>query len=100
MYLLTDYNINLRFNKKYHQLSKPTEAIKTIVSFVGLQPCERSDKPVEGKNSHTLLLAGLFRGGHDVMVRAKLALDDGVSMLMTVRSTNANVSQVIASAIS
>lgn len=76
------------------------EAIKTIVSFVGLQPCERSDKPVEGKNSHTLLLAGLFRGGHDVMVRAKLALDDGVSMLMTVRSTNANVSQVIASAIS
>lgn len=34
------------------------EAIKNIVQFLGLQPCERSDKAPEGKTVHTLLLSG------------------------------------------
>lgn len=34
------------------------EAIKDIVQFLGLQPCERSDKTSEGKTVHTLLLSG------------------------------------------
>jgi coatomer protein complex subunit gamma len=75
------------------------DAVKNIVDFLGLQACERSDKVPEGKNAHTLYLAGVFRGGHDVLVRAKLAAAEGVTMQMTVRSTDANVSQVIASAI-
>lgn len=75
------------------------EAVKKIIEFLGLQPCERSDKVPEGKNAHTLYLAGVYRGGHDVLVRAKLALTDGVTMQMTVRSTDANVSQVVASAV-
>ena len=29
---------------------------------MGLQPCERSDKVPEGKSSHTLYLAGVYRG--------------------------------------
>lgn len=67
---------------------------------MGLQPCERSDKVPEGKSSHTLCLAGVFRGGHDVLVRAKLALNDGgVTMQLTVRSTDPNVSEVMATAI-
>ena len=37
------------------------EAVKNIVSYLGLQPCERSDKVPEGKSSHTLLLSGVFR---------------------------------------
>merc|ERR1712110_1113401 len=40
------------------------EAVKNIVMYLGLQPCERSDKVPEGKSSHTLLLSGVFRGGH------------------------------------
>lgn len=35
------------------------EAVKNIVSFLGLQPAERSDRVPEGKSSHTLFLAGL-----------------------------------------
>ena len=76
-----------------------SDAVKNIVDFLGLQPCERSDKVPEGKNAHTLYLAGVFRGGHDVLVRAKLAAADGITMQMTVRSTDANVSQIIASAV-
>ncbi|KAG2460094.1 COPG2 protein, partial [Polypterus senegalus] len=56
------------------------EAINNIISFLGMQPCERTDKVPENKNSHVLLLAGVFRGGHDVLVRSRLALADGVTM--------------------
>uniref|UniRef100_A0AAR2IT48 Coatomer subunit gamma n=1 Tax=Pygocentrus nattereri TaxID=42514 RepID=A0AAR2IT48_PYGNA len=35
------------------------EAVNNIVSFLGMQPCERSDKVPENKNSHVLFLAGM-----------------------------------------
>ncbi|KAJ6656396.1 hypothetical protein lerEdw1_003899 [Lerista edwardsae] len=62
------------------------EAVNNIVKFLGMQPCERSDKVPENKNSHTLYLAGVYRGGLDVLVRSRLALGDGVTMQVTVRS--------------
>ncbi|XP_027764417.1 coatomer subunit gamma-2 [Empidonax traillii] len=34
------------------------EAVNNIIKFLGMQPCERSDKVPEKKNSHTLYLAG------------------------------------------
>ena len=72
-----------------------------------MQPCERSDKVPEGKSSHTLYLAGVYRGGHDVLVRAKMALggtsmdqgSGGITMQLTIRSTDASAVQVIASAV-
>lgn len=74
--------------------------MKNIIQYLGLQPCERSDKVPEGKSSHSLYLAGVFRGGHDALVRAKLAMaDSGVTMQLTVRSTDPNVSEVLVSAI-
>jgi len=75
------------------------EAVKQIVQYLGLQPCERSDKIQEGKSSHALLLSGVFRGGIDVLVRAKLALSDGVNMQLTVRSQDPDVSELITSTI-
>lgn len=41
-----------------HVLLVFTEAVNNIVNFLGMQPCERSDKVPENKNSHTLFLAG------------------------------------------
>ena len=38
-----------------------------------------------------------FRGGHEILVRAKLALSDGVTMQLTVRSEDADVSELVAS---
>ena len=77
------------------------DAIKQITSFMGMQPCERSDKVEGDKTSHTLLLAGVFRGGHDVLVRARLAKSQGpgVTMRITVRSTNLNACEVIAASV-
>ncbi|KAJ8302194.1 hypothetical protein KUTeg_021181 [Tegillarca granosa] len=76
------------------------DAVKNIIQFMGMQPCERSDKVPEGKSSHTLYLAGVYRGGHDALVRAKLVVtDSGVNMQLTVRSTDPHVSEVLATAI-
>ncbi|KAI1882276.1 hypothetical protein AGOR_G00249010 [Albula goreensis] len=71
------------------------EAVSNIISFLGMQPCERSDKVPENKNSHVLFLAGVFRGGHDVLVRSRLALADGVTMQVTVRSQEDTAVDVI-----
>ena len=37
------------------------EGVKNIIQYLGLQPCERSEKIPEGKSSHTLFLAGKWR---------------------------------------
>jgi coatomer protein complex subunit gamma len=85
-----------------YALSMPSleEAVKSIIQFIGMQPCERSEKVQESKNTHVLLLAGIYRGGHDVLVRAKLAFSDGgVAMQLTIRSSDSNVPNVIAQAV-
>ncbi|XP_029471888.1 coatomer subunit gamma-2 [Rhinatrema bivittatum] len=71
------------------------EAVSNIIKFLGMQPCERSDKVAENKNSHTLYLAGVYRGGYDVLVRSRLALADGVTMQVTVRSRDETPVDVI-----
>lgn len=45
------------------------------------------------------LFTGTFRGGVDVMVRAKLAVSDGVTMHLTVRSTDSDVAELLTSAV-
>lgn len=78
------------------------EAVQKITQFMGMQVCERSDKVPEGKSAHTLLLAGVYRGGHDTLVRARLAttgVAEGVTMNLTVRSRDPDVCQVIISAV-
>ncbi len=34
------------------------EAVKNIIFYLGMQPCDRSDRVADGKSSHSLLLAG------------------------------------------
>lgn len=75
------------------------DAVKNIIQFLGLQPAERTDKVPDGKTTHTLLLAGLFRGGYEILVRSKLALADGVTMQLTVRSTDSFIAELITSAV-
>ncbi|XP_064487269.1 coatomer subunit gamma-2-like isoform X2 [Ornithodoros turicata] len=78
------------------------EAVKNITQFMGMQACERSDKVPEGKSSHTLLLAGVYRGNHEALVKARLAIgvaQDGVTMHLAVRCRDPDVCQVIISAI-
>lgn len=68
---------------------------------MGMQPCERSDKVDPDKSSHSLMLAGVYRGGHDVLVKARLArsASQGVNMKITVRSPDVNACEIIAGAV-
>lgn len=75
-------------------------AVQNIIKYLGMQACERSDKVPEGKSSHTLYLSGIYRGGFEVLARAKLVLRDGVTMQLTVRSNGEIAAQVILSAVS
>lgn len=45
------------------------------------------------------LFTGVFRGGAEVLLRTKLALADGVTMQLTVRSTDSDVAESVSSAI-
>lgn len=49
------------FSVYWCNVSSHTEAVGNIISFLGMQPCERSDKVPENKNSHVLFLAGEFK---------------------------------------
>lgn len=48
---------------------------------------------------HNYLFSGVFRGGAEVLLRAKLALSEGVTMQLTVRSTDTEVAEIVSSAI-
>lgn len=37
------------------------EAVTQVTQFLGMYPCDRSDKIPEGKSSHTLYLAGKWQ---------------------------------------
>jgi len=75
------------------------EAVKNITSYLGMQPCDRSDRVPEGKSSHQLLLAGLFRGGMEVLAKAKFVLSDGVNLQLMVRSVDENIADIITSSV-
>lgn len=42
---------------------------------------------------------GVFRDSHEVLVRAKLALGDGVTMQLTVRSEESAIAELISSTV-
>lgn len=78
------------------------EAIKNLVTFMGMHVCDRTDRVPDGKSTHTVYLTGIFRGATEVLVRAKLALasgSEGITMKLSVRSDSQEVSEYIASAI-
>ncbi|XP_016979830.1 coatomer subunit gamma isoform X3 [Drosophila rhopaloa] len=75
------------------------DAVNTIVKILGLGAANLSEKVPEGTHLHTLLCSGSFRGGAEVLVRAKLALSEGVTLNLTVRSTDQDVAELITAAI-
>jgi len=76
------------------------QAVTDLQKFLGLYAQEKTEKIPEGQGSHMLLLAGVFRGGHDILAKAKLVLSkDGVTMELTVRSPDEDAAQFIASAV-
>nr|NP_001163784.1 coat protein (coatomer) gamma, isoform C [Drosophila melanogaster]ACZ95077.1 coat protein (coatomer) gamma, isoform C [Drosophila melanogaster] len=75
------------------------DAVNTIVKILGLGAANLSENVPEGTHLHTLLCSGTFRGGAEILVRAKLALSEGVTLNLTVRSTDQDVAELITAAI-
>ncbi|ALC45581.1 gammaCop [Drosophila busckii] len=75
------------------------DAVNTIIKILGLGAANLSEKVPEGTHLHTLHCSGTFRGGVEVLVRAKLALSEGVTLNLTVRSTDQEVAELITAAI-
>ncbi|KAK4336637.1 hypothetical protein RND71_043749 [Anisodus tanguticus] len=82
------------------------EAMKNVICFMGMQPCDRTDKLQHGKQTshHNLKLTGFFRGEEEVLVEIKLAIDiynpdAGVTMQISVRCKNSEIAEFIAATI-
>lgn len=78
------------------------EAIKKVSELLGMAPCERSDRVGEGKTQHSTMLAGVFRGGFEVLARLNVAMDPAdksINMNILVRCKQSDVAELLASAI-
>ena len=72
------------------------EAASFIVSVPGCSAKEQV-KVLDNKNTHTLLLAGVFQDGHEILVHSQLLLLDAARMQMTARSLEKPVDIILAS---
>lgn len=75
-------------------------AVLSLTGFLGLDPVERSSKVASGATAHNLLLSGVFRGGKDVLARARLALSGTqVTMQLSVLCPDPDVADLIVSSV-
>jgi coatomer protein complex subunit gamma len=86
------------------QFKKLSEALKAVVDFLGMQPCDNTgviSSNDASKKSHTLHLSGMFIGNITVLVRAQLQLDEstGVILKMAVRSESHEISSLVSDCI-
>jgi len=76
------------------------EAVKEIIDFLGMQPCERSENVPAKRSKHILYLSGMAVGGIPILARVRMKANPsgGVSMELTVRSSDGELSSQVASA--
>lgn len=75
-------------------------AIQSLTGFLGLEAVERSNRVQSGATWHLLLLSGVFRGGKEVLARARLALSDSqVTMQLSVLCQDREVAELIVSSV-
>ncbi|KAK9496580.1 hypothetical protein O3M35_013140 [Rhynocoris fuscipes] len=74
------------------------QAVTKVVKFLGLEPVSLAK--IQDRTSFTLSLPGIFRGGIQFLIRAKLAMgNNGVSMQFTVRSPDPEVAELICASV-
>jgi coatomer protein complex subunit gamma len=75
-------------------------AVDAIIQTLHMQPCENTGKVEAGVTGHTLLMSGVFLGGHTALVRAmvKVHPEKGVLAKIGCRSRSEKVCEVIAHA--
>lgn len=78
------------------------EAVEAVVKIFGMQPCEGSEAVPPNARSHTALLAGIFVGGGQVLVRMSFGIDAScnVALKLVVRAETLEISEAIHTIIS
>ncbi|OAY29680.1 coatomer subunit gamma isoform X2 [Manihot esculenta] len=73
------------------------EAVATVISLLGMQPCEGTEVVQSNSRSHTCLLSGVFIGNVRVLGRLQFGIDGTreVAMKLAVRSEDESVSDAI-----
>ncbi|KAJ1557164.1 coatomer subunit gamma, partial [Nowakowskiella sp. JEL0078] len=77
-------------------------AVSTMLDLLGMQPCDNTGTVKDAQTTtHTLYLAGTFVGGFPILARCRMAFASatGVTMELSVRSTNETASTIVANAI-
>ncbi len=77
-------------------------AVKNIVAYLGMDPCDKSDRVPPKKNKHQLFLSGVFLGGVPALCRARMKREEGgkgVDVELTVRSGHKLVSEIVANSL-
>jgi len=76
-------------------------AVSAIIDFLGMSPCEGTDRVSDRATSHVLLMAGIFVPNIDVLCRAQVTFQDdgGVALNVMIRSADQAVSQLVAEGI-
>ncbi|BES96180.1 Coatomer subunit alpha-2 [Nesidiocoris tenuis] len=74
------------------------QAVTKVVKFLSLEPTGLTR--IADRSSVMLCMPGMFRGGIEVLIRAKLAVsNNGVSMQFTVKSAHPEVAELICAAV-
>merc|ERR1711916_209665 len=75
-------------------------AIASLLEFLGVAACDRTDNAEADATAHPLHGSGIFSGSVPFVIRARLKVtDSGVAVELTVRSTDAGVAELIASSV-
>lgn len=75
-------------------------AVKAIIEFLGMAPCEGTQNVSDSARSHTVMCVGIFYPGVQCYMHAKVSLSaDGVSVDLMLRSEDVSVSEMVAGSI-
>lgn len=75
-------------------------AIRSLTGFLGLEAVEQTNRVPANAAAHNLLLSGVFRGGKEVLARARLALSGTqVTMQLSVQCQDPDVAELIISSV-
>jgi len=75
-------------------------AVDGLIMTLHMQPCENTGKVEVGAKGHTLLMSGVYSGGHTVLVRAMVRLHEEKGLLARIvcRSRNQQVCEIMSQA--
>jgi coatomer subunit gamma len=86
------------FNLDVH--NNVASAVKAIVDFLGMAPCEGTQTVNDRARTHVLLMTGVFYPGVQCLLHGKLSLTpEGVAVDLMLRSEDIGVSELVAGSI-